>query len=311
MESRNWTSEEYSRYDNTLEELDSELSLEYEEPKSKRLKLDENFSNRETNFTHKRDIVSKSSSDVVYQWDETSSCSTSNSGFDEANVPEPKKSNSLAKRDPAQERLVLKLKRVSQDYFMVDSVKSSDPSLKFFNYESERYSFAVYVDDLPKTYKCKLCPKIYNKIASLQFHKRTHSKVPPGYNVSDFAKRFSAHVGPVEPYMPAAHDKIIERLSPHPHTYPGYFNQSSLLPHLRCGASLRLQDDSFFVGDLIGEGGFAKVYGVIWENGPPEERDSVMKVQTPANDWEWYILNQVTSNRISLQLFQIFFFRFT
>ena len=113
-----------------------------------------------------------------------------------------------------------------------------------------------------------------------------------GYNVGDFARRFSNHAAPVEPYIPAAHNKLTENLQPHPTLYPGYVNLNTPLPVLKPGLSVTWHDDTFHVGDLIGEGGFAKVYGGVWENGPLEERDTVLKIQSPANDWEWYILNQ-------------------
>jgi len=193
------------------------------------------------------------------------------------------------------QRLVLKLKRLSRKYFMVDKLAIKDYQMKkqFLNYEYERYYFQVYVNDLPKVYRCKQCPKIYNKVTSLAFHKRVHTKLPPGYNAGDFARRFSNHAAPIEPYMPAAHNKLIENLCPHPRDYPGYVVLEKSLPTLRTGTTMIFKGDSFFVGDMIGEGGFAKVYGAIWENGPVEERDTVLKIQTPANDWEWYVLNQV------------------
>ena len=67
------------------------------------------------------------------------------------------------------------------------------------------------------------------------------------------------------------------------------------LPSLRAGTSVSWAGDSFSVGEMIGEGGFARVFGAVWDNGPLEERDTVLKIQSPANDWEWYILNQVNT----------------
>ena len=169
---------------------------------------------------------------------------------------EPVNGNQIQKQ-----RLVLKLKRLSRRYFMVDKLPIKDKELKkrFIDYETDRYYFQLYTDDLPKIYRCKQCPKIYNKIASLQFHKRTHSKLPPGYNAGDFAKRFSTHAAPIEPYMPAAHNKLTENLVPHPHQYPGYVVLQKSLPTLRTGSTVTFHGDTFFVGDFIGEGGFAKV----------------------------------------------------
>ena len=96
--------------------------------------------------------------------------------------------------------------------------------------------------------------------------------------------------------MPAAHNKLTENLCPHPTKYSGYVNVDAFLPTLRPGTMVTYGQDTFNVGEMIGEGGFAKVYGAVWENGPLEERDTVLKIQAPANDWEWYILNQVWTN---------------
>ena len=115
-----------------------------------------------------------------------------------------------------------------------------------------------------------------------------------GYNVGDFARRFSNHAAPCEPYIPAAHNKLTENLIPHPTQYAGYINLEVPLTHPKPATVMQFAGDTFTVADMIGEGGFAKVYGAVWDNGPLEERDTVLKVQSPANDWEWYILNQVT-----------------
>ena len=83
------------------------------------------------------------------------------------------------------QKLVLKLKRITKKYFMVNKLIVRDSKLKklYLDYEQDRYFFQVYVNDLPKTYPCKQCPKIFNRITSLQFHKRVHTKLPPGCSV--------------------------------------------------------------------------------------------------------------------------------
>ena len=82
------------------------------------------------------------------------------------------------------QRLVLKLKKITKKYFMVNKLIIKDHKMKKFylDYEQDRYFFQVYVNDLPKTYPCKQqgCLKVFNKITSLQFHKRVHTKLPPG-----------------------------------------------------------------------------------------------------------------------------------
>jgi hypothetical protein len=42
------------------------------------------------------------------------------------------------------------------------------------------------------------------------------------------------------------------------------------------------------------------VFAATWETGPAEERDAVLKVQMPPNDWEWYIISEVHARFDSL-----------
>ena len=219
----------------------------------------------ENGFLEKKDILVKSSGGP-FSSEENSMASQGTSLFD----TDSNSSFSITNGTPngienKKVRLVLKLKRISRKYFLVDKLPIKDTNLKklFLNYEAERYCFQVYVNDLPKVYRCKVCPKIYNKITSLVFHKRTHSKLPEGYNAGDFARRFSNHAAPIEPYIPAAHNKLTENLVPHPKDYPGYINIAAGLPYLKTASTITFKDDTFFVGELIGEGGFAKVRGAL------------------------------------------------
>ena len=50
--------------------------------------------------------------------------------------------------------------------------------------------------------------------------------------------------------------------------------------------------DEFSVQQFVGEGGFARVFAADWVTGPPHARDTVLKIQMPANTWEWYILSR-------------------
>ena len=88
-------------------------------------------------------------------------------------------------KEAKRQRLVIKLKRITKKYFMVNKLhvkglQTKDLKKLFLDYEYDRYYFQVYVNDLPKTYHCKQCPKAFNKITSLQWHKRTHTKMPQG-----------------------------------------------------------------------------------------------------------------------------------
>jgi len=88
----------------------------------------------------------------------------------------------------------------------------------------------------------------------------------------------------------------LAKVNPHPTTYPGYISLVDQgMPYIKPGSKLAIAEDVFQVNEVIGEGGFARCFSAGWETGPPADRDSVLKVQMPANDWEWYCLNQVHS----------------
>lgn len=238
------------------------------------------------NFEEKisaKEIMAKSSTNA-YNWEEESSNSR------EGNY------------DVRKERLVIKFRRISEKYYMVDEIPMTEESnFKYFNYKSLRYSFPTCFNvtpkknNNPKVVRCKTCRKVFSKMSSLKVHRKTHAAFAAAgpYTPKDFAKRFSTEKVSREPYRPAAHLKLLESVDPHPKQYPGYTESPGSLPYIKPGSRLQLHEDTFSVGDMIGEGGFAKVYSGVWENGPAEERNTVLKVQMPANDWEWYILNQV------------------
>jgi hypothetical protein len=62
-----------------------------------------------------------------------------------------------------------------------------------------------------------------------------------------------------EPYKPAAHLRLLEQLPQHPREYAGYLDLPGPLPLIKPGTQLRIRDEAFAVGDMLGEGGFAKV----------------------------------------------------
>ena len=150
---------------------------------------------------------------------------------------------------------------------MVDDIPiPEDSNLKYFNYKSQRYSFPTSFNvtprknNNPKVVRCKTCRKVFSKMSSLKIHRRSHAAFTPGpYTPKDFAKRFSTEKQSREPYRPAAHLKLLETVVPHPRDYPGYYECSGPLPYIKPGTALRLQEDEYTVGDMIGEGGFAKV----------------------------------------------------
>jgi len=209
------------------------------------------------------------------------------------------------------ERLIIKFRRISEKYYMVEETKDSS----CLNYKSIRHKFEEYdLSDLfdtpkknnnPKVHRCKTCRKVFSKASNLATHRKTHATAggfdrsrSKGFTALDFAKRFSDAKVSFDPNLitPSQYEEILAKVSPHPTTYPGYVSiRESGMPYIKPGGKLVIGDESFLVSEVIGEGGFARVFSAAWETGPPNERDSVLKVQMPANDWEWYCLNQVHS----------------
>jgi hypothetical protein len=133
----------------------------------------------------KHEIVAKSSTEA-FHWEDSSNCSQ----------------DSCSK-----ERLVIRFRRITGTYYMVDDIpESPDPNLKYFNYKSQRYSFPTYFSvaecaspakkapSTPKVFRCKTCRKVFSKMSTLKVHRKTHAAFAPAgtFTPGDFAKRFSS-----------------------------------------------------------------------------------------------------------------------
>jgi len=123
------------------------------------------------------------------------------------------------------------------------------------------------------------------------------------YSCQDCSERFSVHSEFRKPFSMQLQKKLLEAMPTHFSQYPGFVRIHSSFPgrSIFPRSLVRLGQDEFLVGDLKGEGGFAKVFSASWRNGPDSEADSVLKVQKPGNDWEWYILNEVHNRLDTLQ----------
>jgi hypothetical protein len=132
----------------------------------------------------KHEIVAKSSTEA-FHWEDSSNCS----------------------QDGCKERLVIKFRRITGTYYMVDDIPDSpDSTSKYFNYKSQRYSFPTYLTvaasaspakkatGSPKVYRCKTCRKVFSKMSTLKVHRKTHAAFAPAgtFTPGDFAKRFSS-----------------------------------------------------------------------------------------------------------------------
>jgi len=261
----------------------------------------------------------RGSSSDPFQWEEDSTGSRDSSLFQNS-VDESSNSQDQSRSlyttpqtspggNARKERLIIKFRRISEKYYMVEETNDSS----CLNYKSIRHKFEEYdLSDLfdtpkknnnPKVHRCKTCRKVFSKASSLTTHRKTHTGVvgfdrsrSKGFTALDFAKRFSDAKVSFDPNLitPSQYEEILSKVNPHPTQYPGYFYISDHgMPYIKPGSKLVIADETFQVSEVIGEGGFARVFSAAWETGPPAERDSVLKVQMPANDWEWYCLNQV------------------
>ena len=156
-----------------------------------------------------------------------------------------------------------------------------------------------------KVHRCKTCRKVFNNVKTLAAHRKTHTagfdtSRNRGFSALDFARRFSSSSGlsrgDPSTLRPSEYEELLAKVSPHPSTYPGYVDLTSLpLPHLVPDTDLTVTEDTFTVQEFVGEGGFARVFSADWRTGPPHLRDVVLKIQMPVNTWEWYCLNMLQS----------------
>lgn len=144
-------------------------------------------------------------------------------------------------------------------------------------------------------HSCDLCPREFTKANQLKMHLKTHTGAIKPYKCEDCCQRFKVNHQFLEPFSPLTQKEMLSKASPPPSAYPGYYEISGPMPRFPA-SSVKLAEDFFCVGNLLGEGGFAKVYSAYWDLGPELCQDAVLKVQLGGSpDWEWYITNQVQS----------------
>jgi hypothetical protein len=165
----------------------------------------------------KHEIVANSSLDVettsFHHWEDSSNCSQEDGNNSTSNCSQEDGNNSTSNcsqedgNNSSKERLVIKFRRITGTYYMVDDIvpDSPDSSFKYFNYKSERYSFPEYLTvapsppakkgtGSPKVVRCKTCRKVFSKMSTLKVHRKTHAAFAPAgtFTPGDFAKRFSS-----------------------------------------------------------------------------------------------------------------------
>ncbi|XP_006899007.1 PREDICTED: mitotic checkpoint serine/threonine-protein kinase BUB1 [Elephantulus edwardii] len=89
--------------------------------------------------------------------------------------------------------------------------------------------------------------------------------------------------------------KLLHGLAKPVTSYPNAFEWHQKLPHLKPKTEFQLGSFIIYVDHLLGEGAFAQVYEMIQEdvNDTKHKQKFVLKVQKPANLWEFYIGTQL------------------
>ncbi|XP_074845314.1 mitotic checkpoint serine/threonine-protein kinase BUB1 [Carettochelys insculpta] len=89
--------------------------------------------------------------------------------------------------------------------------------------------------------------------------------------------------------------RLLSRLPKPLSTYTNTFEWKSSLPAIKLKTELTLGPKSFHVDCLLGEGAFAYVYqaSVLDTPNPKNNQKVILKVQKPANPWEFYIASQL------------------
>ena len=99
-----------------------------------------------------------------------------------------------------------------------------------------------------------------------------------------------------KPFSPKLHRSFLVEMNVDLLQTSGYkVVDSKKVPPVKPRIAVKLAGEEFLVGELKGAGGFAKVFSATLNNKDGEFEDVVLKVQKPANDWEWYLLNEVHS----------------
>ncbi|XP_025061503.1 mitotic checkpoint serine/threonine-protein kinase BUB1 [Alligator sinensis] len=89
--------------------------------------------------------------------------------------------------------------------------------------------------------------------------------------------------------------KLLSGLSKPLSTYSNTFEWKLNLPAIKLKTEIVLGSNTFYVDCLLGEGAFAYIYqaSVLDANNPRNNQKVILKVQKPANPWEFYIATQL------------------
>ena len=105
----------------------------------------------------------------------------------------------------------------------------------------------------------------------------------------------------IDPFHPNTHAALLASLASPVSARHGYVAHQRSMPAIRARATVTLGQDSFYISELKGEGGNAKVFAATRHDDDMDCTiagiDAVLKVQKSAtvNDWEFYLCTEVQS----------------
>ena len=105
----------------------------------------------------------------------------------------------------------------------------------------------------------------------------------------------------IDPFHPDTHAALLASLATPVSARHGYVAHQRSMPAIRARATVTLGQDSFYISELKGEGGNAKVFAATRHDDDMDCTiagiDAVLKVQKSAtvNDWEFYLCTEVQS----------------
>jgi len=114
---------------------------------------------------------------------------------------------------------------------------------------------------------------------------------------NDAKENSEAEINDINPFSLSTQSSLLSSLAVPVDQRHGFVRINRKLPSVSPRSRIELAEDTFVVRALKGEGGFAKVFSAVREDNDMNCTiagiDAVLKVQKPANEWEWYMCTEV------------------
>ncbi|XP_038621648.1 mitotic checkpoint serine/threonine-protein kinase BUB1 isoform X2 [Tachyglossus aculeatus] len=135
---------------------------------------------------------------------------------------------------------------------------------------------------------CKVTEITHAKEASTE-QMRPHEPSPPAKSVESPAFIIE------NPWDDQLIHRFLSNLSKPVNSYPNTFEWASSIPAIKLKTQVHVGTAPFYIDCLLGEGAFAHVYQatVLNMDDPKNNQKVILKVQKPANPWEFYIGTQL------------------